>query len=114
MEKRSIKEQMLENLENEFRPLLISCLERCGNGRYGLFGQNDNAEGLRYLQWEEGQRLKEIAIQIRSLRAEFGQPSPLVERFLYYCSLRGPNVPGEPKLATAFLDEVRRGDFNSL
>jgi hypothetical protein len=30
----------------------------------------------------------------------------VVERFLHYCSLRGANAPGEPKLAKAFLDEI--------
>lgn len=104
-------EQLLEDLESDFRPLLISCLEECRNGRWGLFGQNDSAEAAKYLRWEAGQHLKEIALEIRVLRAEFGQPNPLVERFLHYCSLRGANIPGEPKLANAFLGEIQRGDF---
>jgi hypothetical protein len=65
----------------------------------------------KYYHWEEGQRLKQTALQIRSLRAEFGRPNLRVERFLYFCSLRGANIPGEPKLAKAFLEEIRRGDF---
>ena len=101
----------MEELESGFRPLLISCLEECRDGRWGLFGQNGSEEGRKYLHWEDGERLKEIALQIRALRAEFGQPHPLVERFLHYCSLRGANIPGEPKLAKAFLEEIQRGDF---
>jgi len=98
-------------LESAFRPLLLSCLEEGANGRWGLFGQTDYTVAAKYLEWEAGQQLKEIALQIRSLRAEFGRPNPLVERFLHYCSLRGANVPGEPKLARALLDEIQRGDF---
>jgi hypothetical protein len=52
-----------------------------------------------------------MALEIRAFRAQFGQPNTLAERFLYYSSLRGSNVPGEPKVAKAFLDEIRRGDF---
>lgn len=111
MKSRSIKEKRLDDLESEFRSLLASCLEECGNGRWGLFGQNDYAEAAKFLRWEDGQHLKEIALEIRSLRAEFGQPNPLVERFLDFCSLRGANIPGEPKLAKTLLDQIRRGDF---
>jgi hypothetical protein len=89
----------------------MPCLEECANGRYGLFGQNDSPELAKYYHSEDGDRLKQTALQIRSLRAEFGRPNLLVERFLYFCSLRGANIPGEPKLAKAFLEGIRRGDF---
>ena len=111
MKRRSINEQRLDGLESDFRPLLVACLGECSRGRWGLFGQNDSLEVEKYLWWEDGEHLKEIALQIRALRAEFGQPNPLVERFLHYRSLRGANVPGEPKLARALLDEIERGDF---
>jgi hypothetical protein len=111
MKGRSVKEQRLDDLESEFRCLLVSCLEECGDGRWGLFGQNHYGEAAKYLLWEDGQHLKEIALEIRSLRAAFGQPSPLVERFLHSCSLRGANIPGEPKLAKTLLNEIKRGDF---
>src|ERR1700736_3498371 len=97
-----IKSQRLDDLESEFRPLLNSCLRECQNGRWGLFGHNDSTDGAKYLDWTDGINLKEIALQIRNLRSEFGQPNPLVERFLHYCSPRGPNLPGESKLAKAF------------
>jgi len=83
--KRSIKEQRLDELEGEFRPLLLSCLRECASGRYGLFGQNDAPGVARYLQWEEAEQLKEIAIEIRDLRAEFGQPNAEVDGFLHNC-----------------------------
>lgn len=101
-------------MERDFRPLLISCLERCGNGRWGLFGHNASEELAPYYHWEDAERLLEIAVEIRELRAEFGQPNPLVERFLHYHSLRGANVPGEPKLAGALLEEIQRGEFPEM
>jgi hypothetical protein len=105
--------QRLDDLESDFRPLLTSCLLECQNGRWGLFGQNDGADEDKYLDWREGQNLREIAQQIRDFRAGFGQPNTLVERFLPYYSLRGPNVPGQPKLAGALLDEIQRDDFDA-
>jgi hypothetical protein len=102
-----VQQARLEVLESEFRVLLISCLEECARGRWGLFGQNEveGALGQR-LRWREAERLKEIALEIQSIRSEFGEPHPLCERFLYYCSLRGPNVMGEPRLARAFQKEI--------
>jgi hypothetical protein len=113
VKKRPISAQRLEDLERDFPSFLISCLQECSHGRWGLFGQNDDSESEKFLRWEEAQRLKDTAIEIRDLRAEFGQPNALVERFLHYCSQRGANVLGEPKLATAFLSEIQRGEFSS-
>jgi hypothetical protein len=36
----------------------------------------------RYSQWDEAKELKEIAVEIRELRAEFGQPNSQVDEFL--------------------------------
>ena len=108
-----MKAQRLDELERDFRPLLTSCLSECQNGRWGSFGQNDSFDEAKYLDWKDGQDLKEIAQQIHDLRAEFGETNPLVERFLHYCSLRGSNVPGEHKLAKALLDEIQKGDFDA-
>src|SRR5277367_5791088 len=106
--KKPIKEQRLDELEKSFQPLLLACLRECANGRYGLFGQNDAPGVAKYFRWKEAEQLKKIAMEIQDLRAEFGQPNAQIERFLYYCSLRGSKVPGEPKLAKAFLDEILR------
>jgi len=102
-----IREAKLTEMEAEFHLLLLSCLQECSRGRYGLFGQNDLAdpEG-RYWGWPEADRLKELAHEIRSIRAEFGETNDECERFLELRSLRGPNVPGEPKLAAGFLAEL--------
>jgi len=100
------KEQRLEALEHDFRPRLIAALRECASGRYGLFGQNNPGELARYYVWAEADDLKETAEEINSLRSEFGQPNPLSVKFLEYCSMRGQNVKGEPKLALQFLTEI--------
>ena len=82
-------EQRLNELEKDFRPLLLSCLRECARGRYALFGQNDGPGMGRYSHWDEAEQLKEIAVEIRELRAEFGQPNSQVDEFLRLCSLRG-------------------------
>ena len=99
-----IQEHRLVQVESEFLALLFSCLQECAQGRYGLFGQNDHADSEgRYWGWPEAKRLRNLAQEIRSLRSEFGQTNEACERFIQLCSLRGPNVPGEPKLAADFL-----------
>ena len=106
MARTPIKEQRLRELESEFQPLLLACLRRCANGKWGLFGRMESPELQRYYEWPEADRLKEMAAEIRELRAEFGQTNQVAERFSYYCRLRGPNDLGEPKLASAFLAEL--------
>src|SRR6516165_7137417 len=105
----NIQRQRLEGLESEFHSLLPTVLKECAAGRWGLFGQNDHPDGSKYLFWSEAERLKTMAGEIRSLRLDFGESNTLVERFLYCCGLRGPNVPGEPKIAQSLLDEVGSG-----
>jgi hypothetical protein len=105
--RQKVQEMRLCEIEGEFMVLLRSCLRECAQGRYGLFGQNDHLdpEG-RYWAWPEAKRLMNLAQEIKSLRQEFGQTNDLCERFIQLCSLRGSNVPGEPKLAAALLAEI--------
>jgi hypothetical protein len=92
-----------------------SCITKATLGTHhtllGLFGQNDHSDGSKnpYFVWAEAEQLKKMAHEIRSVRLEFGESNPQVERFLHYCSLRGANVPGEPKIAQALLHEVESG-----
>ena len=104
--RRNAKEQRLETLESDFRPRLIACLRECANGRYGLFGQNNHGELAKCYVWAEADELKQTAEEINALRSEFGQPNPVSIKFLEYCSMRGQNVKGEPKLARQFLTEI--------
>lgn len=103
-----IREMRLAQLEAEFRSLLVPCLEECANGRWGLFGQNEQVdpEG-RYWGWPEATRLKELAAEIVTFRTWFGEENQECRRLLELCSLRGSNVPGEPRLAAEFLAELK-------
>ena len=105
----SIRQQRLERLEAEFTSLLPRVLKECAAGRWGLFGQNDDSDGSRYIHWPEAEQLKEMAREIKAMRLDWGEPNKQVERFIHYCSLRGPNVPGEPKLARSLLAEFDSG-----
>jgi hypothetical protein len=97
----------LIEIEGEFLALLLSCLRECAQGRYGLFGENDHLypEG-RYRAWPEAKRLKNLAQEIKSLRLVFGQTNENCKRFIQLFSLRGLNVPGEPKLAADLLADT--------
>src|SRR5271165_3441324 len=53
--------QRLTALEAEFDSLLVACLKACANGPWGLFGQNQNPEAARFLQWKEAEQLNELA-----------------------------------------------------
>jgi len=101
------KTQRLEELERDFEPLLITCLQECvERRRWGLFGQNERPEATKYLAWEEATKLKEMAQEIRQIRSEWGNTNPSVEKYLQYCAQRGDNLPGEPKRAAKLLREL--------
>jgi hypothetical protein len=75
-----------------------------------LFGQNDHhPEFHLYCRWPEADRLKEVAAEISSARAAIGEANEICGRFLELCSLRGANVPGEPRLAAQLLAEIGNG-----
>lgn len=104
-----IRDIKLAEMEEEFASLLLSCLQQCAQGRWGLFGQNEHfdIEG-RYLRWPEAKRLNNLAQGIKTIRGEFGQSNEMCERLLHFCSLRGSNVSGEPKLAALLLAEIEK------
>jgi hypothetical protein len=102
-----IQQRRLAELEAEFETLLIACLRKCSQGRYGLFGQNDHLDpDRRYYGWPDAERVKEIAHEIQSLHLISGSGNKICEEYLRLCSLRGPNIPGEPRLASVFLREM--------
>jgi hypothetical protein len=105
--RQKVHERRLGELENAFQQLLLACLRECSEGRYGLFGQNDNLdpEG-KHCGWPEAKGLKRLAHEINSIRMEFGETNRICEQFLRLCSLRGSSVPGEPRLAAEFLTEL--------
>jgi len=104
MTKRSkILRRRLDAIESKFAPLLFSCLRTCAEGRWGLLGQNDHFVEAQWLYWPAAEKLRALALEIRSIRAEVGGQNEMCERFLALCPLRGANVPGEPRLAAIFL-----------
>lgn len=102
-----VRQQRLAQLEADFEPLLLWCLRQSARGVYGLFGHNDHLDPEhRYWNWPDARRVVEMATEIQELRSESGESNNLAERLLYFRSLRGSNVPGEPKLAKKFLEEL--------
>ena len=99
-------EAELLDLEATFRAQLIACLRETRRGHWSVFGRNDAA-------WPAGKSkdravLLEILAAIETLRSEQGHVDAfgIGERFRAYSAMRGPNDPGEPKLADAFLKEL--------
>jgi hypothetical protein len=100
-------QQRLQELESEFRPLLIQCLKICSERRrWGLFEEGKTEEIAQILYWKEAMRLREMAAEIQKIRSEWGDTNKLAERFLVYCAERGENVPGESKRAARLLREI--------
>lgn len=112
--RRNKMEAQLHTLEEQFSTKLIPALRECAGGRWGMFGRyddviagqgNDIGEMLKSKAAEE---LLEAGEEIERLRRELGFTEPFrpFKRFLEYRRMRGSNVPGEPKLAVQFLEEL--------
>jgi hypothetical protein len=97
-------ERQLAALEASYRERLLSALQECANGQWGLFGSYERP-GRRDPSREE---LLELGAKIERLRRKCGLESfPLHERLLHMGSSRHSNTPGEPKLARQWLDELQ-------
>jgi hypothetical protein len=108
-QRNKIQLEQLTALEAEFNETLILCLKQCANGKWGLFGAYERfPEAEQWAAWPEARRLHELAISIRELLAQSGEKGALVEEFLNLRSMHGPNDPGEPKLARAFLKRIEK------
>jgi hypothetical protein len=95
-------ERQLAAFEATYGELLLSALQECAKGQWGLFGSYERV-GLRNSAREE---LLELGSKIERLRDKCGmEPFPLHARFLQMGS-RLSNTPGEPKLAQRWLDEL--------
>ncbi|NRP19590.1 hypothetical protein LPJGGPFB_02847 [Ensifer adhaerens] len=107
-------ETLLKALEAEYLTLLIEALERCVDGRSGLFGQNDGAlaslgKRLRKrLSSHDASELLDLGSHVDALRRKLGyaEPFPLNQRLLKMRSSNTANSMGEPKLARAWLEEL--------
>ncbi len=104
-----IQIERLEQLEVEFSELLIPCLQQCTHGRWGLFGAYDRFPEIKaWVSGPEIERVRELAVSIRRIRAASGERNELCEEFLGLCTFHRPNDPGEPKLAKAFLERIEK------
>jgi len=91
----------------EFNSLLLACLRECASGRWGLFGQNELADPEdRFWTWPQAMRLREIALELQADGFQDEEIRSMCNKFLCLCDLRGPNIPGEPRLAAALLNEI--------
>lgn len=103
MSKSDILAERIDQLEAEYRSLLVKALRDCAAGRWGLFGHNEHldTDAQPPAAVEELNGLAEI---IDAMRLRVGQePFPLHQQFQ---AARGPvsaNAVGEPKQAQAWL-----------
>lgn len=110
---RSSQERQLEALEAEYMALLTTALKRCADGRWGLFDQNDpvlerlGKRPQERLSSPEAAELLKLGSQVERPRNKLGytEAFPLHERLLRMRSSSNANLPGEPKLARAWLQE---------
>jgi hypothetical protein len=107
-------ERQLEALQTSYRELLLSALQRCANGQWGLFGHNDAAIDRlgsamqKRLHHPPVNDLLELGSEIEQLRRKLGywEPFPLHERLVRMRSSHDANTPGEPKRVQQWLDEM--------
>lgn len=101
----------LEGMEADFRARLLGALAHCAEGNWGLFGQNDHIPGSERWNAESGApELLTLGAEIAGLRDKLGLvPFELHARLLALRGQTGANTPGEPKLARAWLDELKHG-----
>lgn len=102
------REREVTQMEVRFASRLRDELEACVNGRWGLLGQNDGISGEAMPGSRAARELLALLDEIDEARNEMGylEPFELGERFKSYRSMRGANVPGEPKLAARLLSEI--------
>jgi hypothetical protein len=99
-------------LATAFSDQLLACVDECARGRPGLFSEyvSDQDEGGA---WPEAARLRELAVALQSIYAQFDERNALCDEFLDLCTIHGESHPGEPKLARAFLERIERGEVGA-
>lgn len=114
--RRQKSEAQLRSLEEQFSAELVAELRECASGTWGLFGRNDLVIEVQrkplkeMLTSKRAEKLIEDGDEIQQLRQELGLTEfPLFRRFLDFREMHGSNVPGEPKLAAQFLEEIGIG-----
>ncbi|MGC1464049.1 MAG: hypothetical protein WA802_17750 [Terracidiphilus sp.] len=99
-------------LATAFSDQLLACLDECAHGRPGLFSayvsDQDESGG-----WPEAARLRELALALQAIYAQFDDRNSLCDEFLDLCTIHGESHPGEAKLARAFLKRIERGEVGA-
>jgi hypothetical protein len=109
-----MEHDQLELLAQAFREQLLACLEECGRGRMGLFSDLEDKGGDEEDRgWPEAARLRELALGLQGVFAQQERQNALCEEFLDLCTIHGENNPGEPKLARAFLERIKKGEVGA-
>jgi len=112
--RRQKSEAHLKSLEEQFSVNLFDALRGCAAGRWAMFGQNGGViagqekDVREMLKSKVAEELLRAGEEIERMRRELGftesyQP---FKRYLEFRQMRGSNVPGEPKLAVQFLEEL--------
>jgi hypothetical protein len=96
-------------LEQAFRDQLMACLEECARGRKGLFASREHL-GDDAGAWPEAERLRQLAMALQNVFAQYEERNPLCDEFLDLCTIHGEGDPGEAKLAKAFLKRIEKGE----
>lgn len=97
--------QQLEGLEREYRSVLTRALETCAAGTWGLFGHNEPSRFATAPP--ELEDLRALAKAMDRLRERAGDgPFGLHQQFEAARGRPGPNEPGEPKQARAWLERL--------
>jgi hypothetical protein len=98
--------ERIDELEAEYRTVLLKALRKCALGQWGLFGQNEHL-ALKSEPPHEVEELTDLAQVIDALRLRIDlEPFPLHQRFRTARGRVSENAVGEPKQAQAWLTEL--------
>lgn len=112
--RRNKPEAQLQTLAEQFSTNLIAALRGCAAGRWAMFGQNEaviarqEKDEREMLKSKVAEELFGAGKEIERMRRKLGfsEPYQPFKRYLEFRQMRGSNVPGEPKLAMQFLEEL--------